>query len=82
MRWWKYKSHILEPRHDEIAVKDATSAVAKRKLKKIQDCRDSNSYLYDTSRYRGGEGGGGGTLTNWAAKPFEAAHEITITDKT
>ena len=49
----KYESHILEPRHDEIAVKDATFAVAKRKLKKIQDCRDSNSYLYDTSRYGG-----------------------------
>ena len=27
-------------------------------------------------------GGGASTLTNWAAKPFEAAHEITITDKT
>ena len=59
----------------------------KESLKKIQDCRDSNSYLYDTSssRYVGGGGGGGGaggTLTNWGAKAFEAAHEITITDKT
>lgn len=36
IKWWKYESHILEPRHDEIAVKDATCAVAKRKLKKFR----------------------------------------------
>ena len=34
----------------------------------------------DTGWGRGG--GGGSTLTKRAAKPFEAAHEITITDKT
>ena len=46
-KWWIYEFHILEPRnegHEEIdekkiiAVKDATYAVAKKKLENFQVC--------------------------------------------